>query len=205
MIPAVIKYGMSIPSNGARLGGLVLAGGSSRRMGEDKALLDWGGRRAIDRVFDLAASVCGDRVLVSGRDYGLPFVADPYPLAGPAAGILAGAAALRAQGCTTLLVLAVDAPTLEPADLAPLLEGSGAGAFYAGLPIPMVATIDALPFDAPGDWPLRRLVETAGLTVLDCPPQVQLRARGANDDAERAALLAQTAPAAPDNWLPPIR
>ena len=54
--------------------------------------------RASRRVFDLAASVCGDRVLVSGRDYGLPFVADPHPLAGPTAGILAGAAVLA--GCT---------------------------------------------------------------------------------------------------------
>lgn len=189
--PAVIKYGMSIPSNGPRLGGLVLAGGTSRRMGEDKALLDWGGRRAIDRVFDLAASICGDRVLVSGPDYGLPFVADPHPLAGPTAGILAGAAALRAKGCAAILVLAVDTPTLNAADLAPLLDGPGPGFCYAGLPIPMVARIDALPFDAPGDWPLRRLVEATGLTALDCPPHVHLRARGANDEAERAVLIAQ--------------
>ncbi len=196
---------MSIPSNGQRLGGLVLAGGTSRRMGEDKALLDWGGRRAIDRVFDLAVSICGDRVLVSGRDYGLPFVADPYPLAGPTAGILAGAAALAAQGCTTVLVLAVDAPTLTGADLTPLLEGAGPGFVYEGLPIPMVARIDALPFDAPGDWPLRRLVEAAGLTALDCPQEGQLRARGANNDAERAELLAQMAPAASRSGLPPIR
>ena len=86
----------------------MLAGGTSRRMGEDKALLDWGGRRAIDRVFELAASICGEFVLVSGPDYGLPFVADPYPLAGPTAGILAGAAALRTKGCGAVLVLAVD-------------------------------------------------------------------------------------------------
>lgn len=182
---------MSIPSNGPRLGGLVLAGGTSRRMGEDKALLDWGGRRAIDRVFELAASICGEFVLVSGPDYGLPFVADPYPLAGPTAGILAGAAALRAKGCGAVLVLAVDTPTLTAADLAPLLDGPGPGFCYAGLPIPMVARIEALPFEAPGDWPLRRLVEVAGLTALDCPPQVRLRARGANDEAERAVLMAQ--------------
>lgn len=196
---------MSIPSNGPHLGGLVLAGGTSRRMGEDKALLDWGGRRAIDHVFDLAASLCGGPVLVSGRDYGLPFVTDPHPLAGPTAGILAGAAALGAQGCTTVLVLAVDAPTLTAADLTPLLDGEGTGFCYEGLPLPMVARIDALPFDAPGDWPLRRLAETTGLTILTCPPQVQLRARGANDDAERAVLLAQMAPLAPDGALPPIR
>jgi molybdopterin-guanine dinucleotide biosynthesis protein A len=192
---------MSIPSHVPRLGGLVLAGGASRRMGEDKALLDWGGRRAIDRVFELAASVCGDQVLVSGRDYGLPFVADPYPLAGPTAGILAGASALRAQGCAGLLVLAVDAPTLTASDLAPLLlDGRGAGFCYAGLPVPLVARIDAVPPDAPRDWPLRRLVEAMGLTVLECPPAVQQRARGANTETERVALLAQ---AASDKGAPP--
>lgn len=170
----------------------MLAGGASRRMGEDKAALDWGGRRAIDRVFALAASVCGDHVLVSGRDYGLPFLADPYPLAGPTAGILAGATALRAKGCSTVLVLAVDAPTLKASDLAPLLlDGRGAGFCYAGLPIPFVARIDIVPPDAPGDWPLRRLVEAMGLAVLECPPPLQQRIRGANTESERVALLAE--------------
>jgi molybdopterin-guanine dinucleotide biosynthesis protein A len=36
------------------LGAIILCGGGSRRMGRDKALLDWGGERAIDRVAALA-------------------------------------------------------------------------------------------------------------------------------------------------------
>ena len=48
------------------LGGLVLAGGASLRMGGDKALADWAGRRAVDRVFDLASGLCGSPVLVCG-------------------------------------------------------------------------------------------------------------------------------------------
>jgi molybdopterin-guanine dinucleotide biosynthesis protein A len=181
---------------GARkLGGLILAGGASRRMGHDKALLDWAGRRAVDRAHDLAAAVCNGPVLVVGRDYGLAFIADPEPLAGPVAGLMAGALALRSQGCTAVLVLAVDAPTLRTGDLAPLLAASPPGAAYEGLPLPMVLAVAALPPTVQPGMPLRQFVGATGLTVLSCPPDVRGRARGANDPAERAALLADwTAP-----------
>jgi molybdopterin-guanine dinucleotide biosynthesis protein A len=52
---------------------LILAGGRSARMGEDKALIDWGGRRAVDRVADLAAAVGCEAILTVGPSgYGLP-------------------------------------------------------------------------------------------------------------------------------------
>ena len=172
------------------LGGLVLAGGASLRMGGDKALADWAGRRAVDRVFDLASGLCGSPVLVCGGDYGLPFMPDPSPGAGPVAGVLAGARALKAAGCSTALILAVDAPTLSPADLAPLLEAPAPGAAYESLPLPMVVALDALPAEAQAGWPLRRLAERAGLAVITPSEDVLRRARGANTPAEQSALLA---------------
>jgi molybdopterin-guanine dinucleotide biosynthesis protein A len=181
---------MSAGLDGRKLGGLILAGGASRRMGHDKALLDWGGRRAIDRVHDLAVAACNGPVLVAGRDYGLAFVADPEPLAGPVAGLMAGVRALKSQGCTAVLVLAADAPTLRQGDLAALLAAPAPGAVYEGLPLPMVLEIAALPAEADAGWALRRIAEQAGLTVVTCPPAAARRVRGANDPAERAALLA---------------
>ena len=56
---------------------------------------------------------------------------------------------MRGLGAARALVLAVDAPTLTPADLAPLLAVAGAGAAYEGLHLPMVAALDALPGEAP--------------------------------------------------------
>ena len=44
--------------------GAVLAGGASRRMGRDKALIDVGGRTLIDRALDVMADF--DQVVVLG-------------------------------------------------------------------------------------------------------------------------------------------
>ncbi|MEO8114856.1 MAG: NTP transferase domain-containing protein [Phenylobacterium sp.] len=174
----------------AQLGAMILTGGASSRMGVDKAAMLWSGRRAVDRVADLAAEAgAAAMVTVGGHDYGLPVVLDEPALGGPVGGVLAGAAALRAAGCDRLLVLAVDAPTLRLEDLAPLLAEGGPGAAFAGLHLPMVMALDALPAEAEASWPMARLADRAGLARLICPPEAALRVRGANTPAERELLL----------------
>jgi molybdopterin-guanine dinucleotide biosynthesis protein A len=170
-------------------GVLILTGGGSRRMGRDKAALAWDGTRAVDRLAALAEALGAERVLTVGADLGLPFVPDPEPGAGPVGGVLAGAAALRAAGLARALVLAVDAPTITADDLAPLLAAPAPGAAFEGLPLPMVLDLSALPDDAQAGWPLRRLVERAGLAVVAAPAESEARLRGANTPEERAALL----------------
>ena len=164
------------------LGAIILCGGGSRRMGRDKALLDWDGSRAVDRVAALAKAVGAEAVVTAGADLGLPWIADDQAGAGPVGGVLAGA---RALGRERLLVLAVDAPTLTVEDLAPLLASGG---YYEGLPVPMVVTASAIPADAEAGWPLRRFVERAGLTALPVPDGAMARLRGANTPEEREAL-----------------
>jgi molybdopterin-guanine dinucleotide biosynthesis protein A len=169
-------------------GAIILTGGASRRMGADKAALAWDGQRAVDRVAALASAAGAARVLTAGSDHGLEHVDDPAPGAGPVGGVLAGARALAAHCLTRALVLAVDAPTVTVEDLAPLLAAAEPGAFYDGLPVPMVVTLAALPAEAESGWPLRRLVERAGLVGLPCDEALRLRLRGANTPEERAAL-----------------
>jgi molybdopterin-guanine dinucleotide biosynthesis protein A len=156
-------------------------------MGQDKALLDWGGQRAVDRVADLARALGAKCVLTAGGDYGLPFVLDPSPHAGPVSGILAAAERLAAEGCDRALILAVDAPTLTPDDLSPLLEPAE-GAYYEAYPLPMVLPLATIDGAAKADWPLRRLVERAGLKPFQPTAEIALRLRGANTPDERAAL-----------------
>lgn len=173
------------------LGAIILTGGASRRMGTDKATQLWDGRRAVDRVADLARAL-GATVVVSAGDgeFGLPRAPDPAPLSGPVAGVLAGIERVRGQ-VGRVLVLAVDAPTILPQDLAPLLAAGGVGAAFEDQPLPMVLDLAAVPQDARADWPLRRFVERAGLTQLALEPERLPRLRGANTPAERDRLAGE--------------
>lgn len=99
----------------------LLAGGQSRRMGRDKALLPWGDGLIIDRMIAIASAVpgasevliVGDRPAYHGR--GARVVADEYPGAGPLGGI---ATALASTSAPRALVLAIDMPLASPALLA---------------------------------------------------------------------------------------
>lgn len=99
--------------------GLVLAGGRSRRMGSDKALLELDGERLIDRAVRLLSTCCDDVAVASGDArridrLAVPQVGDESPDSGPLGGILAG---LRWAGTVPLAVVAVDAPHLDVAVL----------------------------------------------------------------------------------------
>jgi molybdenum cofactor guanylyltransferase len=176
------------------LGAIILVGGASARMGQDKAAMDWGGLRAVDRVAELARAVGANPVLTAGGDYGLPFVEDPEPLGGPVGGVLAGCTALAQAGCQRALILAVDAPTLTPADLAPLLAAPAPGAAYAGFPAPMVIALSAVARDLAMNAPFRRFVDRSGVRQLALPEGAEARLRGANTPQERDALLRAALP-----------
>ena len=116
--------------------GLVLCGGASRRMGRDKALLEWHGRSLIERALEALAPVAGERLLACGRspryeELGFSLVLDETEDGGPLAGLEAGLAA--AQGAWVVAV-ACDMPRLTPGLVEGLLEHAGAadadGAVY---------------------------------------------------------------------------
>lgn len=170
-------------------GAVILTGGASLRMGQDKAAQDWGGLRAVDRVARLAQKAGAASIITAGGDYGWPFVPDAAPGQGPVGGILTGAAALAARSLDRGLFLAVDAPTIETADLEPLLAANAPGAAFTGFPVPLVVDLGAIPASAAPDWPIARLIEQARLLVMSPPDDARARLRGANTPAERAALL----------------
>jgi molybdopterin-guanine dinucleotide biosynthesis protein A len=107
--------------------GYVLAGGESRRMGRDKALLPWGGTTLLGHALDRLRQVCGEVAILAGAepryaDQGARVVMDTVRDAGPLAGLLA---ALDDAHTEVVLMLAVDLPSVPPALLAFLLELAG--------------------------------------------------------------------------------
>jgi molybdopterin-guanine dinucleotide biosynthesis protein A len=90
--------------------GLLLTGGSSRRMGRDKAGLMFRGERLADRTARTLAAVC-DPVLEVGPGRSNLDAVDDEARSGPLAALVTGAAALRALGYRgEVVLLGVDLP-----------------------------------------------------------------------------------------------
>ena len=110
-------------SNSARpaVAGVILAGGASRRMGSDKAMLRTAGRTQLEHLSSVLSAVL-DTVVVSVRSrddprafpQDLALVVDELPDAGPLAGIIAAHRQLPGRA---LLVVAVDLFGLDVAGI----------------------------------------------------------------------------------------
>lgn len=174
----------------APLYGLVLAGGESRRMGRDKALLDYHGRPQVAWALELVSRHC-ERAFVSvragqasdGVRSTLPQIVDGALGAGPIAGI---AAAQATHPDAAWLVVACDLPFLGDALLAELIARRGAADITAfrsahdGLPEPLCAIyepatrVPIVEFIAAGRHCPRKFVTASGAPLLELPEATAL-------------------------------
>jgi molybdopterin-guanine dinucleotide biosynthesis protein A len=98
---------------------IVLAGGTSRRMGRPKALLDWHGTPLVHHVAGILAGVCDPVVVVAAPEEELPLPAgveraqDAVAGGGPLEGVAAGMAAVGGRAGAVFLA-ATDLPLLHP-------------------------------------------------------------------------------------------
>ena len=107
-----------------RVSGVILAGGQSRRMGRDKALLDFDGAPLIARVIERMKQVCPEVIVVANdvgtyARFGAPVIRDVYPGRGSLGGIFSGLQAARAEH---VLAVACDLPFLNDALLRYLIS-----------------------------------------------------------------------------------
>ena len=98
----------------------ILAGGRSKRMGSDKALLTIEGIPLLQRVINAAHTLADARIIISNNPtthspFLWPLFPDRFPDAGPLGGL---ATALHHATTSHLLLLACDMPNLTP----PLLQ-----------------------------------------------------------------------------------
>ena len=79
-----------------KITGIVLAGGENRRMGVNKALISFHGKRLIEYSITLMQRICNE-VIISANNlqyetFGLPVIVDNYQSLGPLGGIEASLA-----------------------------------------------------------------------------------------------------------------
>lgn len=165
----------------------ILAGGQSRRMGRDKALLPWSSPHPRERqqsqpllvhMLTIARAAGADRIVVSGapEKYGAfaPCIPDQFPGAGPLGGI---ASILRALPGPPVLALACDMPLMLPEFLRWLWARAQPGHWTVPCtapdrpePLCAVYASELLPFMdaalAAGDYKIARALAAAPQTCL---------------------------------------
>jgi molybdenum cofactor guanylyltransferase len=167
------------------MGAIVLAGGRSRRMGRDKALLPWGETTLVEHIARTVRQVSTPVIVVAAEtgQYVVPsaecVVGDRYPDTGPLGGLLTGLDHLEPG---YHLLVGCDMPLLKP-DLIRLLF-SHAGGHSAAVPVvrghlePLCAVYShscqpaLLSRLRSGDLSLQRAVEALGLQQV---PEIILR------------------------------
>jgi molybdopterin-guanine dinucleotide biosynthesis protein A len=190
---------------------IVLAGGAGRRLGGvDKAGLVVGGRSLLDRVLSAAAGVAGRLVVVGpprtvALERAVIFVQEDLPGGGPVPAVLA---ALDATGGAAMaLVLAVDLPLLETADLSRLVghlvvAGAGVGAVAAAdpsaRPNPLLAAYRveslrraAATLGTAGAGAAAAALLPPGVVVLDLGPEATLNVNTPADLEQAAEVWAR--------------
>jgi len=110
--------------------GFVLAGGASRRMGRDKALLPIGGSTMVEEISARVRAAAGNVTLIGSPEkyghLGIPVVPDEIENCGPLGGLLT---ALRWTKADWNIVVACDMPDVTESflrDLIQAAEGSAA-------------------------------------------------------------------------------
>ena len=194
----------------APLNGLVLAGGASRRMGQDKAHLAYHGRPQLEWARELLARHC-EQVFVSVRPdqlddplrRGAPVIVDDPPGIGPIGGMTAAQAASPHQAW---LVLACDLPFVDDRCIEELLrhrDGRLVVAFrstHDGLPEPLCAIYEPAARAALRDYvergkqcPRKFLIEL-GVPLLEQPRPELLDNVNTPDELQRARDVLTGAP-----------
>ena len=114
-----------------QVGGVILCGGHSQRMGFPKALLPFGSKTMLQHVVSLLAPIVNPLVVVAARDQELPSLPpavqvtyDNAPDRGPLEGMHAGLQAMQGHAEAAYLT-SCDVPLLVPAFVETLIDNLG--------------------------------------------------------------------------------
>ena len=184
-----------------KIAGVVLAGGLSTRMGQDKALLHFESQSLLARSVNLLKMVGLDKVIVSGDYPSYTCVVDVYPQLGPLSGIQACVESLF-NDYDALFILPVDMPLLSESECEHLLESFAQypqGVFYQNATFPLILPLntalkdylsEALSAPEKKQRSLYRLLNTLNIQSINGTKENNFRFQNSNTPAQWADCLA---------------
>lgn len=160
-----------------KLYGLVLAGGRSRRMGSDKALLARDGHSQLAHTVDLLERFTAKAFVSTRKDQAdeperarFAQIIDRYDDLGPIAGILS---AMAAHPAAAWLVLACDLPNVDALTLETLINGRDTASPFTAyrsshndLPEPLCAIFEPA---------ARKVIDSFVAKNITCPRKMMIR------------------------------
>lgn len=209
--PPLSYSGTDARRGAKKLLGLVLAGGQSLRMGQDKAMMrPWGadGPTLLAHACNLLAGilpVCMVACAPGHRYAGYNCIEDARAFQGPANGVAAGLALAKTHGYQGILALACDLPRMTQEPLLALVQAYAASDAYAlcfepeaGGKIEMLAAIYSVDFlpaltagISQGKKSLFWLVPPEKRQVIPYGPKLAPLFQNCNTPAEMAATISR--------------
>ena len=156
--------------------GVILAGGKSSRMGQNKALMSLGGKRLVDRVVAVMRSVFDDLLMVTNTpdvyaDLGLPMAPDVWPDKGSLGGVYSAIYRVATPYC---LVVACDMPFLRTAVLRYLITQMADYDVVVPDVLGELQTLHAI-YSKACLQPIERRLEMNRLRIVGFFPEVRVR------------------------------
>ena len=167
-----------MPKDEMKIGGVVLAGGRSSRMGENKALMTYQGQKLVDHMANLLRQAGCAAVHISGEVPGYDCIADAVRHEGP---VRAMTDLLRcfSDRYERLLFVPVDMPLIAVEPLRQLMS-QGGNVYYRDHPLPVCLRM--------GDYGLfhsvREFLDSLGAQALELPPEWEDRMANINTQEE---------------------
>ena len=184
-----------------KIAGIVLAGGLSSRMGQDKAQLLLAEQTLLTRNVALLSRLALADVFVSGQYDGFQCIADLNPVLGPIGGLHACSQFLYKQ-YDAMFIMPVDMPLLGDAECQYLLQqfiNYPQGVFYEHATFPMIVPLttelnkylaETLVATDKKKRSLYRLLKTLKLQAISYPTEHNFRFQNSNTPQDWADCLA---------------
>ena len=162
--------------------GVILAGGKSSRMGQNKALMLLGGKRLVDRVVEVMRSVFDDLLMVTNTpdvyaDLGVPMMRDVWPEKGSLGGVYSAIYHVATPYC---LVVACDMPFLRTAVLRYLITQMADYDVVVPDVLGELQTLHAI-YSKACLQPIERRLDMNRLRIVGFFPEVRVRTVTASD------------------------